>query len=249
MEPEDLYGLPLERFVPERAALAKELRSRGEREEAARAANLTKPSTPAWAVNQLMRTQGTAVRALLAAGDGLRGAQEDVVAGRGSAQALREAAERERDAVAALTQAAGRLLSGNGRGLGAAALERVSETLHAAALDEEAREAVSGGCLTRELRHVGLGADLAAPGGGAATRPDARAARERSARLAAAERDEREALEHAEHAARELEDAERRRAAAAEALEEADEALRVARKTAKETARAHRQAREVLERR
>ena len=246
MEPTDLYSLPLERFVPERAALAKELRSRGERVQAARAAKLAKPSIPAWAVNQLVRTQGTAVRALLAAGDRLRGAQEDVVAGRGSTHALREATERERDAVAVLTQAASGLLSGNGRGLSAAALERVSETLHAAALDEAAREAVSGGCLTRELRHVGLGADLAGAGDGAATRPDARAARERSERLAA-ERNEREARERAEHAARELEDAEGRRAAAAEGLEAADQALRAARKVATESARAHRQARQALE--
>ena len=35
METHDLYGLPLERFVPERTALTKSLRAEGKRDEAA----------------------------------------------------------------------------------------------------------------------------------------------------------------------------------------------------------------------
>ena len=53
----ELYGLPLDRFVAERAALAKSLRSEGQREQADQVAKRRKPSVAAWAVNQLVRTQ------------------------------------------------------------------------------------------------------------------------------------------------------------------------------------------------
>ncbi|MEA2210497.1 MAG: hypothetical protein QOF83_445 [Solirubrobacteraceae bacterium] len=41
---DDLYGLPLERFIPERAALAKTLRGQKRREEATSVAGMRKPS-------------------------------------------------------------------------------------------------------------------------------------------------------------------------------------------------------------
>ncbi len=166
MDANELYGLPLERFVPERSALAKALRGEGRREDAAKVAKLPKPSRAAWAVNQLVRTQGRTVSALFDAGDALQQAQADVIASRGDARALREASDAERAAVKRLTDAARGLLSSEGHPLTAATLDRVAETLHAAALDEDAREHVKRACLERELRHVGLGAL------GAATAPD-----------------------------------------------------------------------------
>jgi hypothetical protein len=167
MEANDLYGLPLDRFVPERTALAKALRGQGQRDEATRVAKLAKPSVAAWAVNQLVRTQRRGIEDLIAAGDALQAAQEDVIAGRGSAAALREAAERERAVASELLDAARGLLSSEGHGLTQATLDRVADTLHAAALDSDAQSEVRDGCLTRELRHVGLGGGLAAasPGG------------------------------------------------------------------------------------
>ena len=157
MEPDDLYGLPLDRFIPERGALAKALRADKRRDEAAQVAALRKPSVAAWAVNQLVRTQGDAVRELLAAGDGLREAQADLLAGRGDGRTLRSANERERDAVDALVEAARGLLSSDGHELSPAIVERVADTLHAAALDAGAREQVHDGRLEKELRHAGLG--------------------------------------------------------------------------------------------
>src|SRR5436309_11562353 len=112
----ELYGLPLERFVPERGALAKRLRTEGRREEAARVASMRKPSLAAWAVNQLVRTQPRAVASLFGAGDALQGAHVDVLAGRGGAHALRDASDRERAAVDELVHLARGLLDGNGRG-------------------------------------------------------------------------------------------------------------------------------------
>src|SRR5437868_1753514 len=77
MDPADLFGLPLDRFVPERTALARALRSEGRGDEAADVARTRKPSV--------------------------------------------------------------------------------------AALEDEARAAVGGGCLTRELRHIGLGVQAGQP--------------------------------------------------------------------------------------
>jgi hypothetical protein len=159
---DDLYGLPLDRFVPERTALTKELRAAGQREEAAAVASLRKPSIAAWAVNQLVRSQGRAITSLFEAGQALRNAQAKVLAGRGGGPALRTAAERERNAVDALVKAGRGLLCSDGHELSAAIIERVRETLHAAALDDDAQQLIRGGRLERELRHVGFGIEDAA---------------------------------------------------------------------------------------
>ncbi len=163
MEPDDLYGLPLDRFIPERTELVRTLRSAKERDEAAAVAALRKPSVAAWAVNQLVRTQGAAVAELFAAGDALRDAQADLLAGSGDGRALRTAGERERAAVDTLVDAARGLLSSDGHELSPAVVERVADTLHAAALDEGARGQVRPGRLERELRHAGLGLGESAP--------------------------------------------------------------------------------------
>lgn len=265
-DPAALYGLPLDRFVPERTALVKALRQEGRREEAARVAKLAKPSVVAWAVNQLVRTQARAVGELFEAGDALQQAQADVVAGQGSARDLRAAAERERSAVSVLVQAARGLLDSDGHTLTPTTLERVSDTLHAAALDAEARAEVQGGTLRRELRHVGLGDGglfVAPPraAGGKETRAEPartpqgareqeareQAARERTERLQAARRLESEARKQAQRAARELDRAEERRARAAAALSEAEEALDAAREQAAAADAELRRAQEALE--
>jgi hypothetical protein len=157
MEPDDLYGLALDQFIPERTALTRALRADKRRDEAAAVAALRKPSVAAWAVNQLVRSQGAAVGELYVAGDALREAQANLLAGSGDGRALRVANERERAAVDALVESARGLLDSDGHELSPAVIERVADTLHAAALDEHAREQVRSGRLERELRHVGLG--------------------------------------------------------------------------------------------
>lgn len=168
---DDLYGLALDRFIPERASLVRQLRSAGDREQATAVATLRKPSVAAWAVNQLVRTQGREVNELFAAGDALRDVQAGVLAGSADARDLRSAAERERTAVDGLVATARGLLSSSGHELSAATVERVTQTLHAAALDDEARGEVSEGRLVRELRHVGLGGGLGGEGTAAAAQP------------------------------------------------------------------------------
>jgi hypothetical protein len=265
LDPRELYGLPLERFIAQRNALAKELRAAGRRDDAARVGAMRKPSLAAWAVNQLVRTQRRAVAALFDAGDALRRAQSDLLAGRGDPRALREAGKRERTSVAKLLEAARGLLSSEGHELSPAMLERVSDTLHASALDEHARAEVEHGCLNRELRHVGLGADQAVPSvaprrsSAAKPRPSRKAAasdterrfaqaeRERTEHLKAARRAEAEARRIAERAQRALKSAQQRRDHAGHSLAKAEAALADARARAEEAAVTHQRARHALE--
>ncbi|MBV9605895.1 MAG: hypothetical protein JO027_12330 [Solirubrobacterales bacterium] len=249
---DELYGLPMDEFVPARNALARELRSSGRREEASEVAALRKPSVAAWAVNQLVRTQRKAVDELFEAGDALRGAHDQVLSGGGDAVSLRRAVARERAAVDALTRAARGLLTSEGHELSTTIIDRVSDTLHATALDDDARAQVRDGRLERELRHVGLGMTAPAPGPAPAAGPapaqgpaPARAPGRRAPttkpkkvaeaeRAAAAERAkarsearaaEREARRRVERATRAAGAARERRDKAVQALEEAEHAL------------------------
>jgi hypothetical protein len=260
---DDLYGAPLDRFVPERTELAKALRKEGRRDEATEVAALRKPSVAAWAVNQLIRTQGRSVQDLFDAGDALRGAHERVASGQGDAQALRKATQDERAAVEALVQAARGLLTSDGHELSPAVIDRVSETLSAAALDPEARSRVSEGRLERELRHVGLGflGDIAAAPAatpkGKAPAPKRKQDQDRKAKARERERaqarkdaraTEKDARRELERATRAAETAQERRDKAASALEDADQALADAQAQAEAARAAHDQAAQALER-
>jgi len=151
-----LYGLPREDFIGERDALAKELRAGGRREEATAVKALAKPTVAAWAANQAVRSQKRSARELWKAGDQLSAAHDAVLAGKGSGAKLREATERERAAVERLVDAARGLLSSSGGDLSEATIERVRETLHAGAIDPEAREEIAGGRTARERAPQGL---------------------------------------------------------------------------------------------
>jgi hypothetical protein len=158
---DELYTLPLERFVPERDVLAKELKAEGLRAEGADVAALQKPSMAAWAVNQVVRSQPQAARSLWEAGDAVLDAQEQVMAGEGGAAELRTAIERERAALAPLRDAARGLVTANGRFLGDQNVDTVTETLHAAAVDREARETVAAGQASRPLQLAGIAGAVA----------------------------------------------------------------------------------------
>jgi hypothetical protein len=225
---DELYGLPFDEFIPARNALARELRGAGKREEAGEVAALRKPSVAAWAVNQLVRTQRKGVDELFEAGDALRGAHDQVLAGRGDAASLRGAVTREREAVEALSQVARGLLTSQGHELSPTIIERVSDTLHAAALDDDARASVREGRLERELRHVGLGMTPGAVPTRARARPPKPTAKAEPPAKTEPQRDraaEREARRRLERATRAVTTARERRDKAAAALEEAEEAL------------------------
>ena len=215
-----IYGLPLEDFVPERAAVAKRLRSEGDRETAKRVTALRKPSVAAWTINQLVRSRAKDVAAFTKAADGLRAAQGALLEGRGSPADLRTARAAERKAVGRLIEVARGLFPG-GREPGESTLERIGATLHAAAADEAIRDEVLSGRLLRERESSGFGdldVELAA-----AVPPKPRRKRERER-----ESDDAAARAQEEAAAREAAERERRtrRAALQAALDQAVEERR-----------------------
>jgi hypothetical protein len=250
-----LYGLPLEEFVRERDATARELRKAKDREAADAVAKLPKPSQSSWAANTLAREQRKLVKALLKAGDKLRVAQEGAVAGKG-AGALREAAAAEREAVDVLVEAA-KELKPAGRKPTAQTLERLRTTLHAAATDDEVRAALDAGRLVEDATGGGawglMDGAKSSPGGSDSGEPSpggsdsgVAANRERKREKAeaadAAERERRQQLEaelreaRAERRSREreLDRAEKTAERAAKRLETALAAAEDAREQAEE---------------
>jgi hypothetical protein len=228
-EVDRLYGIPLDEFVADRDELAKRLRRDGDREAADRIKKLRKPSAGAWALNQAVRRRRKETDALLAAGERLREAHEALLAG-GDPAALREAMQEERALAWALADCAEAIASETGKS-GPALRERVRSTLHAAAVDDEARAELAAGRFVREREAAGLGPLGAAPalpakgrtkrdrapakadkraraaaGGGASTRerPTARTGEPSAAeREKAAERERRERVAEAERSVEE----------------------------------------------
>ncbi len=252
-EVDDLYGLPLDRFVPERDALAKRVRGDGDRARADEIKALRRPSVAAWGVNQVVRTQSTQARELWKAGDELVAAQDALLGGTGDAKRLRAAGEGEREALDALVRAARGLLTDKGRDLGEATLEKVRDTLHAAAIDPEGREDVAAGRVVKERAHAGLGTfegTLAASPAPVRERaePKQKAAKATTKEDRAAQRErERQEAEEAERAEAERRQAARRRAAAERELREAQKALSTAEKRAERTEARLAEAREAAE--
>jgi hypothetical protein len=220
-----LYGLPAEEFTAARDALAKELRGAKRRDEAAAVKQRRRPTAPAAAINQLARREPELVEDLIRAAGDLVGVQERVLGGDAGRDELRAAADAERRAVGALLAAAATLTEKPS----AAVLEKVRDTLHAAATDDTVREAIAGGRLEREAEPAGawgggfplggIGAppttEEATSRGATTKKTTPRAAAARGAAKEAAEEDEEAVVSTSERVA------ERRARKRAEALERA----------------------------
>jgi hypothetical protein len=244
---DELYGLPPGDFTRARDERAKELRSAGERDAATAVKGLRRPTVAAWALNQLSRRRRKDLEELLSAGVDLRAAQEELLAG-GDRSAFQEAAARERDLVANLAADATTLASEAGE-RGGGLREKVTETLHAAALDEKTAEELRAGRLVREREAIGgfgsMGA-VGATGGASTPAPPAKDAKKRPAKRSPEPRAEpqpgpdRQALTAARtderHARRELEAAERAVKHAQERAEAAEAHAREATERAHTTA-------------
>lgn len=158
-ELDHLYGLDPAEFVAERDRLARELRDAGRRDEAEQLKSMRKPSVSAWTINQLARRDRRDVDLLLDAGHRLREAQQGVLAGKDRTR-LDEARQTEHEALESLRDAAGGILAEAGRG-GEQALNRVMQTLQAAAVSAEGRELLARGRFTGDLEATGF--ELLAP--------------------------------------------------------------------------------------
>lgn len=253
-EGDRLYGLSLEEFTAARDALAARLRSAGDAQEAARVRALRKPTTPAWAVNQLARRQRELIEQLIAGSERLRRAQQELLQG-GPAQEVWEATLAERETLARLSHEAERILAGANYGVTRGMLDRITDTLAAAAADVTGRTLLRRGILTNEMRRAGFGDILGAPPEAPArdraparapspARPRAGAKPAKAAGPSAKQRLEadRESVRLARDAERAEGEAERLDKAAAKAEEEADSLRRRLASAEKDASRARAEA-------
>lgn len=203
----ELYALPPEQFTAARNERAKALRS-ADAALATRVQELRKPSPAAWLANLLVRERGGQVEQVLALGEQLREAQEDL-----DRAELADLTKQRRALVGALAKSGAALA---GKSITAAVTEELAQTLQAAMTDAAAADALRTGRLVRPLQAVGFEpVDLdGAVAGGPSSAP----------RAAAPPRDEL-AEKRLEHARRELINAEKRAADAAASLSLADERI------------------------
>src|SRR5258708_25700804 len=123
-----LYQVPLGEFVKARDALARELRDKGEADEAKRVAALRKPAATLWVANQLARAAPKEIDALIAATARARHAQAAATHGKGGDE-LREAMREQREALQKLSHAAAAAALSAGMAPGPALQRRGARTL------------------------------------------------------------------------------------------------------------------------
>lgn len=153
-ETDALFELRPGEFVAARDRLATRLRAEGHRAEAAEIHALARPTVAAWAVNQLARREPEWTQALATAGQRLERAHDQLLH-HGDRDGWRAATADQRHAIERLVRLAERLLRDERGSVSASLRDQVRQTLQAATLDADARAAVLGGRLTRELRSGG----------------------------------------------------------------------------------------------
>ena len=124
-----LFQGPLTEFTAARNALAARLKKAGHAEAAGQVKALTKPSAPAWTVNQLYWKHRIQLDRLLDAGQRFRKAQAAQL--EGSSADLREPLEARRAALADLSGRAAKILTDAGSPATPDTMRRVTTTLEA----------------------------------------------------------------------------------------------------------------------
>lgn len=147
---DDLYALPLADFTPARDALVKE--HKADKDLAAAVKALRKASLAAWVVNLLVRRDPDQVDQVLAVGEALREAQDNL-----DATQLREYTKQRRQLTASVTTAARRMAREEGVKTTQSVADQVEATLTAAMLEADAARAVRSGLLVTSLAATGLG--------------------------------------------------------------------------------------------
>jgi hypothetical protein len=212
---DELYGLPLDRFVPRRNELARELRGAGERTRAAEVAALRRPSPAAWALDQVARGRGDLVAGVVELGERFRSATDAAL--EGDASDLRGVQAEARTFVERIVGAAMDELRAADRSATDQVRRRIGDTVHTALADPGVAEELVRGRLAED--HDASGFGFAGDAGARVETPPARRRSEpaRDQPDAAAER--RRAREE-ERGRRELERERRRLADRAQQLEE-----------------------------
>src|SRR5207248_505951 len=148
-----LSDVPPEEFVKARDGLVRQLRERGENEEAKRIASLRRPGTALWVTNQLGARAAKDVEALIDASQRARSAQLH-----GGSGALRDAMQGQREALHRLTAEAEKVAGEIGAALTPELQRRIQDTLQTAATAQP--DALRQGAIEHELSAAGFGALL-----------------------------------------------------------------------------------------
>ncbi|MDQ1476235.1 MAG: hypothetical protein QOE62_1464 [Actinomycetota bacterium] len=147
---DELYGVDPSEFVAVRKRLSTALRSAGEKEAAKELQAVRRPSTSAWALNQVARQQPEVVESLLDASRALFAAQ---TRGSNKPDVLREAIRTHREAIDAAADAALAILGdrSNDKFRG-----EIVSTLRAVSTDEAVSEQLRTGRMVREVSASGF---------------------------------------------------------------------------------------------
>lgn len=148
----DLYGVSPGEFVAARDARARRAKTEGDPELAKAIGALRKPSTAAWVVNLTVRQLPERIGEIVALGDEIGDAQEDM-----DAAALRVLTKQRRALTAAVAKEGAQLAQEMGLKVSAAVTEQVQSTLNAAMTSSLAGEAVRSGVLLTALEATGFG--------------------------------------------------------------------------------------------
>jgi hypothetical protein len=211
---DELYRERPEDFVARRNELVKKLRADGDRDEAQRLKKLRRPSVTAWLINRVALDSPELLDAFVAASRAVEDAQRRALEGDEEATTeWRAAADREREATAAVAAAAERAARDARQPASPRALELLDETLRAAAGDPKLRDRVVSGRVEREQSAATLGL----PAGATPTRRAAKAATRQGVAQARRER---------KHLEGELAKATAREKRLGDRVEEATEGLR-----------------------
>jgi hypothetical protein len=151
---EELYNLDPSDFTAARNTLVKRLRGAGNADEAARVSKLRRPSSTAWALNQVARQQQELIESFLNSGRRLREATTSALGGDRSG--LAEARATEREAIEPVVEAAVQRIGDAGMSAGDEQRRRVAETLRSATVDEDVAALLVRGVLDADKESVGF---------------------------------------------------------------------------------------------
>jgi hypothetical protein len=151
-----LYQAPLAEFVDTRNALAARLRKAGDAEASGRVKALSKPSAPAWALNQVYWRAPDEYQQMIAAGDRLRSLQLQMLGGRPADP--RQAMQDRQSAVRMVVERALAFLAEAGQPATDATRQKVNVTADALATWGSHPHGYEPGYLERELEPPGFDA-------------------------------------------------------------------------------------------
>ncbi|MEY2472018.1 MAG: hypothetical protein QOK28_1347 [Actinomycetota bacterium] len=146
---DELFAGSLDDFVKRRDALARELKKAGDKDTAAAVKQLRKPSTAAWAVNQVARRSPDAIDELIAAAREVHAAQARAVQGK-DGSGLRTATDEWRKRINALAAAVAKEAGEQYR-------DDAASTFEAASTSDEWSAMLKAGRLMTTLSPSGFG--------------------------------------------------------------------------------------------